>query len=82
MSKWKNIWQNDACKTCKGYRLSKKSLAVKVDGRHIGEVTELSIEKALAFFNNVTLSEKETQIAKLILREIDRTSSISYKCWA
>ena len=61
-----------ACKTCKGYRLSKQSLAVKVEGRHIGEVTELSIEKALAFFNNVTLSEKEAQIAKLILREIDQ----------
>ena len=61
-----------ACKTCKGYRLSKQSLAVKVEGRHIGEVSELSIEKALAFFNNVTLSEKEAQIAKLILREIDQ----------
>ena len=60
-----------ACKTCKGYRLSKESLAVKIEGRHIGEVTELSIEKALDFFNNVTLSEKEAQIAKLILREID-----------
>ena len=60
-----------ACKTCKGYRLSKQSLAVKVEGRHIGEVSELSIEKALAFFNNITLSEKEAQIAKLILREID-----------
>ena len=46
-------------------------MAVKVEGRHIGEVTELSIEEALAFFNNLTLSEKEAQIAKLILREID-----------
>ena len=61
-----------ACQTCKGYRLSKQSLAVKVEGRHIGEVSELSIEKALAFFNNITLSEKEAQIAKLILREIDQ----------
>ncbi|MFZ0445419.1 MAG: excinuclease ABC subunit UvrA [Bacillus sp. (in: firmicutes)] len=61
-----------ACKTCKGYRLSKQSLAVKVEGRHIGEISELSIEKALAFFNKVTLSEKEAQIAKLILREIDQ----------
>ena len=61
-----------ACKTCKGYRLSKESLAVKIEGRHIGEVTELSIEKALNFFKNLTLSEKEAQIAKLILREIDQ----------
>ena len=61
-----------ACKTCKGYRLSKQSLAVKIEGKHIGEVSELSIEKALAFFKNITLSEKEAQIAKLILREIDQ----------
>ena len=61
-----------ACKTCKGYRLSKESLAVKVEGRHIGEVSELSIEQALDFFKNLTLSEKEAQIAKLILREIDQ----------
>ena len=61
-----------ACKTCKGYRLSKESLAVKIERRHIGEVTELSIEQALNFFNNLTLSEKEAQIARLILREIDQ----------
>ena len=61
-----------ACKTCKGYRLSKESLAVKIEGRHIGEVTELSIEQALNFFEHLTLSEKEAQIAKLILREIDQ----------
>ena len=61
-----------ACKTCKGYRLSKESLAVKIEGRHIGEVTELSIEQALNFFEQLTLSEKEAQIAKLILREIDQ----------
>ena len=59
------------CKTCKGYRLSKEALAVKIVGKHIGEVTELSIEKGLEFFKNLTLSEKETQIAQLILREID-----------
>ncbi|WP_338471812.1 excinuclease ABC subunit UvrA [Niallia sp. XMNu-256] len=61
-----------SCKTCKGYRLSKASLAVKIEGRHIGEITELSIEQALSFFNNLILSEKEAQIAKLILREIDQ----------
>lgn len=60
------------CKTCKGHRLSKASLAVKIDDKHIGEVTELSIEQALAFFEQLTLSEKDAQIAKLILREIDQ----------
>src|SRR5699024_10284376 len=38
------------CPTCKGYRLKKESLAVKVNGLHIGEVTEKSITEADAFF--------------------------------
>ena len=69
------------CKTCKGYRLSKESLAVKIEGRHIGEVTEFSIEKALKFFEHLTLSEKEAQIAQLILREIDERLKFLDKRW-
>ncbi|MGG5252019.1 excinuclease ABC subunit UvrA [Neobacillus sp. SM06] len=58
------------CPTCKGYRLKKESLAVLVSGRHISEVTDLSIEEAHHFFNELQLTEKEMQIARLILREI------------
>ncbi|WP_088037257.1 excinuclease ABC subunit UvrA [Bacillus velezensis] len=58
------------CPTCKGYRLKKEALAVLVNGRHIGTITELSVGDALGFFKNLTLSEKDMQIADLILREI------------
>ncbi|RDE29599.1 excinuclease ABC subunit UvrA [Parageobacillus thermoglucosidasius] len=58
------------CPTCKGNRLKKESLAVLVGGKHIGEVTALSVTEALAFFENLQLSEKEQKIAHLILREI------------
>ncbi|KYD18555.1 excinuclease ABC subunit UvrA [Caldibacillus debilis] len=58
------------CPTCRGHRLRPESLAVKINGRHIGEVTEMSIKEALAFFENLPLSEKEYSIARLILREI------------
>ncbi|MHC8661030.1 excinuclease ABC subunit UvrA [Bacillus amyloliquefaciens] len=58
------------CPTCKGYRLKKEALAVLVNGRHIGTITELSVGNALEFFKNLTLSEKDMQIADLILREI------------
>lgn len=58
------------CPTCKGYRLKKESLAVLISGRHISEVTDLSIEEAHQFFTDVKLSEKEMQIARLIFREI------------
>ena len=43
------------CTTCKGYRLSKEALAVKIGGKHIGEVTELSIHEALDFFKTLAL---------------------------
>ena len=59
------------CPTCKGYRLKKETLAVKVNDVHIGKITEFSIEEANKFFKELHLSEKDMQIAELILREID-----------
>ncbi|MFS0636593.1 excinuclease ABC subunit UvrA [Mesobacillus foraminis] len=58
------------CPTCKGYRLKRETLAVLVSGRHIGQVTELSVEEAHQFFDSLQLTEKEMQIANLIFREI------------
>ena len=58
------------CPTCDGYRLKEESLAVKVNGVHIGKVTNLSIEEADCFFKQLELSEKDQQIAQLILSEI------------
>ncbi|SDH20555.1 excinuclease ABC subunit A [Alteribacillus persepolensis] len=59
-----------ACSTCKGYRLRKESLAVKVDSCHIGELAELSVKDAKTFFEDLELDEKDLAIANLILREI------------
>lgn len=59
------------CQVCKGHRLKKETLAVLISGRHISHITELSIEDANSFFSQLTLTEKETQIAKLILNEIN-----------
>jgi len=58
------------CPTCKGYRLKKETLAVLINGKHIGEVTSLSVEESLSFFDSLSLSEKEMKIAHLIFREI------------
>lgn len=59
-----------ACPTCKGSRLKKESLAVRINGKQIGDITALSIKEAKHFFETVVLTEKEQAIAKLILREI------------
>ncbi|SDH65873.1 excinuclease ABC subunit UvrA [Alteribacillus bidgolensis] len=61
----------NACPTCKGYRLRKESLSVKIAGTHIGQTTELSVKDAKTFFENLELTEKELAIARLILREIE-----------
>lgn len=58
------------CPSCKGYRLKPETLAVKVEGLHIAEATLHSVGDMYRFFSNLTLSEKEMQIAKLIIREI------------
>ncbi|OCS87445.1 excinuclease ABC subunit UvrA [Caryophanon tenue] len=59
------------CQTCEGHRLKKEALAVKVATKHISEVTDLSIVQLQNFFNDLTLSPHDAQIAKLILREIE-----------
>ena len=59
------------CPSCKGYRLKPETLAVKIAGNHIAEVTDYSIHEAQRFFNDLQLSEKDKQIAHLILREIN-----------
>ncbi|MFJ5964461.1 excinuclease ABC subunit UvrA [Bacillus sp. NPDC093026] len=61
---------NQPCPTCKGYRLKKETLAVLINGKHIGEITDLSVADALDFYEKIKLSEKDMQIAQLILREI------------
>ena len=58
------------CPSCKGNRLKPETLAVKIDGKHIAEVTNYSIVEANLFFEQLKLSEKDMQIAKLIFREI------------
>lgn len=61
------------CQSCHGYRLNPQALSVKVAGKHIGEVTALSITDALTFFRELTLSEQHQLIARPILKElIDR----------
>ncbi|WP_054311108.1 excinuclease ABC subunit UvrA [Mesorhizobium sp. 1M-11] len=60
------------CPACGGYRLKPEALAVKIAGKHIGEVTELSIRKADAWFTELPaqLNEKQTEIAVRVLKEI------------
>ena len=58
------------CKTCKGQRLKKESLAVTVGGKNIFEMTSLSIEKLKTFMEELTLTSQQELIGRQILKEI------------
>ncbi len=58
------------CPSCHGKRLKEKVLSVKIGGKSIIDVTDLSIKDAIIFFNHLALSEKKEFIARQILKEI------------
>lgn len=58
------------CELCKGMRLRPDSLAVKIAGKSIMNVCDLSIDKCYDFFMSLSLSDTDRYIAKNILKEI------------
>ncbi|QSX05066.1 excinuclease ABC subunit UvrA [Sedimentibacter sp. zth1] len=76
MQAWIEGFMNDTpCPHCHGARLNNISLSVKVGGKNIYEVTNLSIIKLLEFLDNLVLSPKQEFIGRQILKEIkERTS--------
>ncbi len=58
------------CAECGGKRLRKESLAVKIQGRNIHDLSCMSVRDSLDFFDRLDLSETERKIAKQILKEI------------
>ncbi len=64
------LYSTRPCPECKGARLRRESLAVKIAGFSIADVTRFSVKDALCFFNNLELTEKDREIAHRILKEI------------
>lgn len=63
--------RESVCKRCDGYRLNDEALAVKVNGTHIGQVVGRSVKDGIDFFDNISLSAQNEEIAEPILKEID-----------
>ena len=57
------------CGECKGTRLRKESLHVKIGGKNIAEVASVSIKETLKFFSELKLSEQEKAIAQRAVKE-------------
>lgn len=58
------------CTTCHGARLRPEVLAIRVGDKNINEVTQLTIAEAKAFFENLTLTDRERFIGQQVLKEI------------
>nr|WP_245973864.1 excinuclease ABC subunit UvrA [Bosea caraganae] len=60
------------CAACNGFRLKPEALAVKIDHRHIGEISQLSVKDALAWVQDLPrhLTPKQIEIATRVLKEI------------
>ncbi|HEV8080918.1 MAG TPA: excinuclease ABC subunit UvrA [Chitinophagaceae bacterium] len=65
-------FQLKTCTSCNGKRLRKESLWFKIDGKDIAELSELNLDKLIAWFDDIEdrLSNRQNQIAKDILKEI------------
>jgi excinuclease ABC subunit A len=61
------------CSACGGHRLKPEALSVRIDGLHLGEVAEMSIERAASWFSalGARLAPKQREIAARILKEIN-----------
>jgi len=60
----------EVCPVCKGTRLKKEVLSIKIKGFSIAEVSSFPLEKARKFFENLKLNEEEKEISHQILKEI------------
>ena len=60
------------CDACAGHRLREEALCVKIAGKHISEITELSVRRSYEWFDGLSekLTDKENEIASRVLKEI------------
>ncbi len=61
---------DEKCPSCHGERLKKESLSVTVGGLNIAQLCHLSVSKALDFFENLEISDRDKLIGERIIKEI------------
>ena len=62
---------NMHCDECNGARLKKEILSIKINGKNINEMTDMSINQIQNFLKNLELTQTQKMIADMILKEID-----------
>ena len=82
-SNWVREWLDNymiehTCERCHGARLNDDVLQVKLGGKNIFEVTEMSIKELIPFFDKLKLTKEQEEIARLVIKEIkDRLNFLS-----
>ena len=64
------LFRKVTCESCGGRKLRPESLAVTVGGKPLDQITSMTIEQALKFFEDIQLTDRELKIAELVLKEI------------
>ena len=67
----RHFFGNEVCPVCKGARLRPEALHVRIGGKNIVELVAMSIKDAYDFFEKLKLTEREKNISKVVLREIE-----------
>lgn len=67
----RHFFGNEVCPKCLGARLREEALHVLIGGKNIVDFTGLSIKDAFDFFSNLKMSEREKNISKVVMREIE-----------
>ena len=65
-----NYMVETECETCHGARLNNDALSVYINNKNIFELTSMSIDKIIEFFNNLKLNKEQESIADLLIKEI------------
>ena len=72
---YRSFLRDHECPTCHGARLNEKVLSIRIGGLNINDVCQLPLNKLYKFFDELTLTKEEEQIASLVLKEIKRSLS-------
>lgn len=67
----RHFFGNEACPKCKGARLREEALHVLIGGKNIVELTAMSIKDAFEFFDNLKMTDREKNISKVVMKEIE-----------
>ena len=63
---------NSDCPTCKGARLKKEILSIKINGKNINQLTQMSINKIQSFLRKLKLNKTQAMISEQILKELEK----------